>query len=160
MNIYEIKQEYLKLFQEVDEETGEIDEKKLIAIQANFEEAALNRAAWIKNLELQAESMGHALDNLKERKNKLEKKIKRQRDILLNNMQDFGRNEIAGICFDIKLKMNRASTTIFDESLLEEKYFRERISRAPNLEMIKKDIENGIDVPGAVIENKLSLQIK
>ena len=80
MNLYEINNEILSL---VDEETGEIlDFERFEQLNMEKDKKTENIALWIKNLNADSDMLKKEIDNLKDRKNRAERKEEQLRKYL------------------------------------------------------------------------------
>lgn len=80
MNLYEINNEILSL---VDEETGEIlDFERFDQLNMEKDKKTENIALWIKNLNADSDMLKKEIDNLKDRKNRAERKEEQLRKYL------------------------------------------------------------------------------
>jgi hypothetical protein len=164
MNLYQIAEEYNSLFNDLyDPESGEIQETALIKldeIKVSLEEKAINIALFMQNLDAEQKAIENAMASMKDRANKLEKKREWLHGYLKFNMEQAGHLEISCPYFSIKVKSNPYSTEILDEALIPDKYKVTKEVVSVNKTMIKQDIQNGLDVPGARIKKDTKLTIK
>ena len=145
---------------EIDPETGELmNADKLDALSAAFEEKAEATALYIKNLSALAGNLKAEEDILSERRKSVEKRINRMKDALARSMFTVGRNKIetakAKICF-------RKSTQvqIEDEAILPDKFLTTITTTKPDKTAIKKALQSGNTVAGAILVENQNIQIK
>lgn len=158
MNLYNIKQEYLAIAQELIE--GELTpelEQSLIITEANLQEKAINYGYVIKNFESEV----YIIDEEIKRLNALKKARVNAVDKLKTNISDamqlFGILEVKAPTF----KMNfRKSESVEIYECLSQEYITEKISYQPDKIAIKNAIKEGKTVNGAGIIINYNLQIK
>lgn len=151
-----------RMFEEVDEETGEVkaeNVKKLKDLQEAREQKLDNLGALIKNLSSDVEAMKaekDALDKrIKTKQNKIDwLKSYVSSDLLSNNQKKF---ESARVVFSF-----RKSTTVSipDETKIPKKYFIKKIETVLDKAGISKLLKEGHTIRGAELIEKQNLQIK
>ncbi len=64
--------------------------------------------------------------------------------------------------FEIKIYQNRPSLDILDDSIIPDHYWRktEKVEVSIDKELVKKDIANGVRVPGCALVTKPRVDIK
>ena len=162
MKLYEISNEFQKvvdLIEKCDEMSPELIEQ-LNAVSEDASAKVINVAAYIKNLEVEAESMQTYLNNMRARQDKVEKRIESLKDYLRYNMDLLKLQKVESPEFDVQLRANQYSLDLFDQALVPKEYIRVKetvtISRAD----IIKDLKVGCDVPGARFVTTKSVLIK
>ena len=152
-NLYEIQKELLEC---VDQETGEIiDIEKLEALELEKDKKIENIALFIKNLKADKEAYKKEKQLFAEKEKTTENKIAS----LTSYLSDFLKGE--------KFKSTRVtisyrkseSVAIDDIGEVDKQYLKEVEPQADKT-MIKAALKEGIEVPGAHIEKKESIQIK
>ena len=152
-NLYEIQKELLEC---VDQETGEIiDIEKLEALELEKNKKIENIALFIKNLKADKEAYKKEKQLFAEKEKTTENKIAS----LTSYLSDFLKGE--------KFKSTRVtisyrkseSVAIDDIGEVDKQYLKEVEPQADKT-MIKAALKEGIEVPGAHIEKKESIQIK
>lgn len=158
MNLYNIKQEYLAIAQELAE--GELTpelEQSLIITEANLQEKAINYGYVIKNFESEVDIIDEEIKRL----NALKKARVNAVDKLKNNISDamqlFGILEVKAPTF--KMNFRKSESVEIYEGLSQE-YITEKISYQPDKIAIKNAIKEGKTVNGAGIIINYNLQIK
>lgn len=163
MKLYEIANEFQEIFNSINE-NGEIDDKalsKLNEMQMAMEDKAIALSLYIKNIDAESVAIESALSAMKDRKQKLDKKMMQLENYLQSNMERCGILQIqSSPYFTIKLKKNPVSVDVFDEESLPSEYIRKRLVVSFDRTKIKTDIENGVVVPGASLKQNMRLEIK
>lgn len=166
MRLYELSNEYQRLLDAVSQcsDMGEIDAPSLELlneIEDEFSNKAIAISSYIGNLKAEWQAVTDAAKAMQARAKSLSAKMASLESYLETNMTATGITEItASPYFTIKLKKCPASVNITDESLLPIEYMTPKTTMAPNKTKIAADIKAGDIVPGAVLVNKLRVEIK
>ena len=140
----------------VDSESGEIiDEEKLNALLMERNSKLESVALWIKNLESDAVAIKAERDALDKRMKSTENKTKSLREWLKNALecQSF---ETARV----RVSFRKSETTEIDESLLDRKWCKEKITYTPDKTVIRNAIRAGQTITGAKLVEKENIQIQ
>ena len=165
-NIYNLTNEYndlyLRLFESVNEETGEFDEELINALTIKKEE--LNHkteslACIVKETETREDQIDKEIKRLQALKKRYGLVRKRIEDSILTSLISLGENKVEGLKATISFRKS-CQTIIEDEELLPDEYKKVKITFEPKKTEIKKAIEQGINVPGARLEIIQNLQVK
>ena len=147
----------------LDEETGEIDEKKVAeridALNIAFDDKVDSIACYIKDLSRLLEGIKAEKNALSERQKKVENKIERLKDYITNALVLNGKKKVVTARNEITYATSHP-LTIYNEALLPLEYWRKVEDIKPDKELIKQAIKDGISVDGARIDDKLNLRIK
>ena len=152
MTLYEIEEAITNC---VDLETGEIiDEQALAGLQMARDEKVENIALWIKDLKAEAEALKAEKLALAHRQQVAENKAESLKNYLTAylNGEKFKTAKVA-----ISYRSSK-SVNIYDEELIPKDFitYEPKYNKAD----IKKAIDDGIDISGAEIIEKTSIQIK
>lgn len=153
MNLYEIDNAITAC---VDEETGEIiDLEKLNELLMERDTKIEKVALWIKNLDALASSIKSERDALDKRMKLTENKAKSLREWLKHALecQPF---ETARV----RVSFRKSESTEIDESVLDRKWCKEKITYTPDKTAIKNAIKAGQTVEGARLVVNQNIQIK
>ncbi len=153
MNLYEIDSAITSC---VDEETGEIiDFEKLSELLMERDMKIEKVALWIKNLDANAAAIKSERDTLDKRMKSAESKAKSLREWLKNALEckPF---ETA----KVRVSFRKSEQTEVDESVLDRKWCREKVTYTPDKTAIKNAIKSGQTVDGARIVVNQNIQIK
>lgn len=153
MNLYEIDGEITAC---IDEETGEIiDFERLSELTVERNSKLEGVALWIKNLESDATAIKAERDTLDKRMKSTENKAKSLREWL--------RGVLDGQKFEtpkVRVSFRKSESTEIDESVLDKKWCKEKVTYTPDKTAIKNAIKAGQTVAGAKIIVNQNIQIK
>lgn len=159
MNIFEIKEEIRKIFEEAtDPETGEISEEafeNLEALQMARDEKIDNVACWYKNLVAEAEAIKAEEKKLKQRREVIERDAQRKKDYLAYALdgEKFSSPRVA-------ISFRRSKKCIVEHpEWLDEKYLK-YAAPTPNKEAITEALNKGEMIAGCRMEENLNVMIK
>ncbi|MCM1220470.1 MAG: siphovirus Gp157 family protein [Lachnospiraceae bacterium] len=153
MNLYEIDTAITAC---VDEETGEIiDLERLNELLMERDTKIEKVALWIKNLDSDAAAIKAERDALDKRMKSAENRAKSLREWLKNALecQPF---ETARV----RVSFRKSEQTEVDESVLDRKWCKEKVTYTPDKTAIKNAIKAGQTVDGARIVINQNIQIK
>lgn len=163
-SLYEISKEYrqalLALAELEDIDEGVINDT-LEGLEGIFENKAVNVAAYMLNLDAEAEQIKQAEDKMKARRKAVEARAQAMREYLLRNMQACGITEIKAVdcSFRARLMAGRESVRIDDESLIPEDLKRTKVIVEPDKTAILKRCKAGEEIPGASVVRNPTLKI-
>lgn len=151
-----------RMFEEVDEETGEVKAEnvsKLKELQEAREQKLDNLGAFIKNLTSDVDAMKAEKDILDKRIKTKQKKIEWLKsyvasDLIANNQAKF---ESSRVVFSFR---KSTSVSIPDETKIPKKYFKKVTTEKLDREGIGKLLKEGHTIRGAELIEKQNLQIK
>lgn len=162
MNIYEVKQHYLELFRLLDD--PETDQESLQAAlndqKSNFDEYAKNKAAYIKNMYLTAESLKKAEKELYDRRKDIENSIEKSEKSLLKDMNELNIKNVDHDLFNIKIRECPVSLVYDNESSIPEIYFDTKTIASLNKNKVKDALSKGIIIEGCSLINRKTLVLK
>ena len=161
-SLYEITGEYLRVLDslEIDEETGEIlNADELDSIAGAFEEKTENLACYIKNCDAFIANLKAEDTNLARRRKSAEKKVEYLKGVLTACMDAAGRNLLETARVRLSFRKSVA-VSIEDEAILPDKFVIVTSQARADKVAIKKAIQSGQEVAGAVLVENRSLQIK
>lgn len=151
-----------RMFDEVDEETGEVKSdlvEKLNELQEARDKKLDNIGAFIKNLSAEVTAMKTEKDILEKRIKAKQKRIDWLKgyvasDLLSNNQTKF---ESARVIFSFRKSVK---VSIPDETKIPKKYFIKKTEMKLDVEGIGKLLKEGQTIRGASLVEKQNLQIK
>lgn len=166
MTLYEIEQAIRDavdaMLDSVDEETGEVDVELANAInglQLERAEKLENIGCYIKNLEAEIEAIKAEKDKLMERAKAKEKKVERLKDYVAVNL--INNNELKFDSPRVSYSFRKSEQVdVRDESKIPSDYMVTKTKIEPDKTAIKKAIKEGIAIDGAILIQKMNLQIK
>lgn len=162
--MYQLTQRFLQardFLESSDDFDDETIKNTLDGIQMPIEEKALDMAAHIKNLGLIEESVLMAIDDLKFRLNRVRKYKEKYTNYLIRDLSDQGLERVDGTLFDVQLVRNPGRLNIFDETLIDEKfYITPEPVRYADRKTIKELLKKGVEVSGAELIKDFRLKIE
>ena len=160
MNLYQIDREIEEVLMNlVDDETGEVDEEKLEQLnQLNVDrkEKIENCVLFAKSLRADGDAIMNESNALKERASR--KFNKAERILQYVDMSLNGEKFETERCL-VTYRPSQA-VEILNEDALEDRFFRVKTDRKPDKTSIKKALKAGEVVTGAVLVDKLNMQVK
>ena len=165
-NLYQLTNEvenlYTLLEQGTDLETGEIDEEIMNALTCKEEEFN-NKAVAVATVWRRYDMNINLVEQEIQRLTAIKNKAKAIQDRLENSLTTaclrLGREKIEGISANISFRKS-TKTIVENEEALPDEFFKVTITKKPDLARIKKAIEQGYEVPGAVLKTNNNIQIK
>lgn len=160
MKLYELTQNYLNLLEllENPDVPKEVVEAALEEVEGSFDDKAENIVKLIKSIEADVKGYKEEETRLSTRRKTSENKVKGLKDYLEGSMIALDKKDIKGKIFTLAIKKNPPSIIIDDFNILPMEY--KKIEEKEDKKKIKESIDNGIEVPGARIEQKESLRIR
>lgn len=147
----------------IDEETGEIDEKRanefLERLQLERKDKIENIAVFIKEIDADAQALKAEEKKLKERREAKERKAERLKDyvknsLLLNGDLKFETPRVA-------LSFRKSEVVVVDDiSKLNDEYITIKTEQSANKTALKQALKLGEIIDGVRLEEKHNLQIK
>ena len=129
----------------------------------DLEDKVTNTAKVIQNMRAEAKAIREATMSMLARAEATDKRADALATYLLSNMQLADMQKVKSPWFVVSLKTSKR-TIIDDESLIPDDYLREipavAASTAPDKALIKSAMQDGFVVPGAHIEQHVTVSIK
>lgn len=163
-SLYEISKDYqqaLLALADMEDIDESVINDTLEGLEGVFENKAVNVAAYMLNLDAEAELVKQAEDRMKARRKAIETRAQALRDYLLRNMQACGITEIKALdgSFRARLMAGRESVQVEDSNLVPYSCMRTKTITEPDKTEIAKKLKAGEDVPGCKLERKPQLKI-
>lgn len=161
-SLYEISKDYLTVLDnlEIDEETGEIiNSDTLDAVSEELEAKAESVACYIKDLKAYAEAVKAEGEALAKRRKAAENKAESLKRYLASCLDMAGKEKLETSKCRIGFRKT-SIVNILDETKIPAVYMVEKVTYTPSKVDISEAIKEGIEVPGACLEEKRSIQIK
>lgn len=158
----EYQELYNKLWESIDEETGEVDMAISNALEAKgqqFLEKAVAVATVYRKFDSEIALYEAEIKRLTECKKRLENCRDRLKDNLANACQSVGVEKIDGVYAKISFRTSE-SVEIDDIDLIPEEYLVIKSEVKPDKTAIKNAIKSGRDIRGVHIEKTQNIQIK
>lgn len=153
LSLYAIAEEHRALIDQLDQ--MDIDEQtKLDTLEGErglIESKSIAVAAFIRNIEAEAEAYDNHAVEMAGRAKSLNKKVDSLKKYLLDNMQRCGITEIKGGAIAIKLQKNPASVDVFEVDLVPSEFRAPPpppFVPAPDKRAIVTALKAGQEVPG------------
>jgi len=166
MKLYEIASTYrqaLDFFADHEMDiSAESVKDTLETIEGNFEQKAVNVAAFARQMEAEAEAIKHAEEGMAKRRKALENRAKWLRDYVKQEMEIMGMKKISfSPWFVLSVQKNPDSLDIYDEDVLPTQYVETKqvIETVIDKAAIKATLAAGDNVPGARLTNGTRLVI-
>ena len=134
--------------------------QKMVQQEGNWDAKAINVAKYLRHLESDAEQINAEIERLTKKKKSLNSAYANLHDLLLYQMQHFGKTEIKNPVLSIKVRDNPMSVVVQDEDAVPSEYKREKITITVDKTGIKKAFKDGVKVQGVEIVNSQRLEIK
>ena len=160
--LYEINREIVEVIANaVDPETGEItgDLSSLETLEMARDEKIENTGLYIKNLAADIEQLKNEENALKQRRQIKEHRIDRLKQYVSYSLQNAGHKKFETPRLSLSFRKTTA-VDIDDMDKLPEEYRRTKTEIRADKTAISKAIKNGVEVDGARLVERLSLQIK
>lgn len=161
-SLYEISANFLSALEsmEVDPDTGELlNADQFEAVSAAFDEKAEATALYIKNLNVFISGAKAEEAALAERRKAAENRVERLKGFLASAMLTTGRDKVETAKTKISFRKS-TQVQIDDEGALPVDFVTTTITTKPDKTAIKKAIQAGQAVAGAVLVENRNLQIK
>lgn len=158
MNLYDLVGNYKKVYEmDLDDETWQ---DTLESIDSAIEQKADGVMYVIRNLEVDVIGLKDEEKRLKSKREVAERKIKRLKQYLQENMEAVGKTNFKTQLFAYNIQNNPASLKLTDEKLIPEKYYTVETSRKYDNKAIKNDLKAGKVINGAELRTSQSLRIR
>lgn len=161
MKLYEISNEYQSILNNMyDPETGEVNKEsmsKLNEITESLDKKCVAVACYIENIKAECQAISDAKKRMSERESKFKRKLQNMKEYLLYNMEKSDIKKVSCSYFDISVHKNPDSVEIYDESIIPLDYDKVEIKK--DIDKMRKDLRNGIEIPGARLIQRKSVQI-
>lgn len=162
--LYELNKaifEVLEYDMSVDEETGEIlwDESTLDNLIEELDTKRENVGLYIKNLSADVDMLKAEEKNLKERRQIKERKVERLKDYLTRSMELTGDKLLETP--RVKLSFRKSKSVVVDDiKKLPPEYIKEKVELSADKTALKKVLQAGVKIEGAILTENNNLQIK
>lgn len=164
MKLYDITTQYteaLTFFGDLDN-TLSLDTAldTLDAIDGDFEQKAINVAAYARQLEAEADAIKTVIEGMEKRRKALEKRAEWLKDYTRHCMETLGKTKIKHAWFNLSIQKNPPSVEVYDETVLPFEYIAEIVTTKIDKAAIKAALLEGASVTGAKLSNGTRLVIK
>ena len=169
MSLYDIDRKIAELLENgyneecIDAETGEFLEDKVEELLAQYEcdraTKIENIVLYIKNLNAEAEAIKQEEKNLENRRKQKEKRVESLKGWLTNSLIRNDETKFESPKCSLSFRKS-VKVIIADEKSLPVGYLKQKVEYSADKTKIKKDLQNGIEIMGARLEENQNLQIK
>ncbi len=164
LNLYSIEQEFVQLAERIIEAGGEVDEQIETALAINKENLEVKSAKYcyvVKDWQNDIKNIDAEIERLTSLKNNREKAIENLKDKVKNAMLLYGIKSIKSQNISLNLTPSKA-VIIEDADEIPAKYIKKttKVTETISKTDIKKDLEAGLEVAGARLQENNNLQIK
>lgn len=163
MNLYEITSKYMDVLTnlQIDEETGEvINAHEIDDALRDFDGAMEPAACAYKNYLAEAEAMKREEEALRKRRQTQERRAEAIKNAMYNAMVVTGRDKYTSSKVSVNVRKNPISVLITPGTVLPGEYIKTKVIEEPDKKALKVAIENGANIEGVTLEQKLRLDIK
>ncbi len=163
MNLYEIANNYLSAFQQIEQAESEAEEKEAMSELLKSEDDLTNKienfVRFLKNTEAEAEKFKAEEKRIAEKRKSLENKAKNGKAFLKDTLEYFGLDTVQTDLFKVSIQNSQYSLIVDDESMIPKEYFKQN----PVLDKKRlKDemLETGELIEGVHLEKGTHLRIR
>ncbi|MGL4949770.1 MAG: siphovirus Gp157 family protein [Anaeroplasmataceae bacterium] len=159
--LWEVKNDIVQLDSIFAEE--DIDEEMYQQIRQNMidevENGSSDLLVYSSTLSAKIEECKQHIKRLTEYKKHIERKEERLNNFLVDVMDTVGTTKLDTQIGEITMRKSKFVDIVSPE-MIPDKYLKEKIEYSFDKKLIKADIADGIDVPGAIIAEKKNIGIK
>ncbi len=162
MKLYEIAKDIEAAFSDIEDSGAEISDSlrtKLDALKDNLDVKADNIVRVVQSLEARAEGFKAEQERLAKKRKSAESKIEWLKTYIADCMQLMGTRKLETELFTLSLR-NSERVEVPDPEMLPEQYKRTKVTVEPDKTLIKSDLKCGATIPGVVVLENVTLQIK
>jgi hypothetical protein len=164
MKLYEIERNYIDALDVFTDPDNEIDPQTatdtLEALEGEFETKAVNVAAFLRQMEAEAEAIKAAEEKMAKRRKALENRARWLRDYLKTGMEVVGMKKIPSPWFVLSIQKNPPAVDVFDPRAVPAE-FQEAVTEIKiNRAAIKEALAAGREIPGVRMINGTRLSIR
>lgn len=160
---YELK-EINNIANFLDSENNELDEKTINdtkeSIELLLEEKSNQLELILKDLESKEEKCKEIADFYAKKAKQANEKRKALKELIITTMKGLGAKRLETETGTFTIKNNAPSLKIDNEDLIPQKFVSYMQTRKIEKNEIKKEIKNGVEIPGVHLEMTQSLLIK
>ncbi|CAK0776805.1 Virus Gp157 [Gammaproteobacteria bacterium] len=130
------------------------------ALEGDFDQKAVNIAAFARQMEIEAEAIKAAEDAMDKRRRALENRAKWLREYVKYGMESIGRKKVTSAWFVLSIQKNPASLDVFDGDMIPAEYLHEVTEVRMDRAAIKNALAAGLNIPGAKLIQGTRLVIR
>lgn len=164
ITLYELSNDYRQALDALTDPENDLPAEviadTLEGLQGSLEDKAINVAKFFRNLEAMAGAIKEAEDRMARRRRAIEARVKGLKDYLKQNMDACGIEKIESPWFVLAIQKNPAAVDVFDESAVPAEFKEEVVTVKLDKTGIKRALEAGVSVPGAVLTRGTRLAVR
>ncbi len=164
LSLYELSQDYRQALETLTDPENDLPAEviadTLEGLQGTLEDKAIAVAQFFKNLEATAVAIRDAEQRMSQRRKAIENRVASMKIYLKESMESCGISKIESPWFALSIAKNPAAVDVFDEAAVPAEYKEEIVTVKINKTGIKRAIESGAEVPGAVLTRGTRLAIR
>lgn len=159
-NLYDLTGNYLDVYQQIASgEDSQVYKDTLLSIDDAIESKADGYSAVIRTLEADNEAIAKEIKRLQDRKKANATGIENMKGHLKFCMEQTGKLAFRTATNSFGIQSNPPKMEIADENHIPEKYFIEQEPQL-NKQILKQDIQNGLEIDGVELVQTKSLRIR
>jgi hypothetical protein len=121
--------------------------------ETSFNETVIALARRAREAEAFSLALQTIIDDNKARKERFERRAEVIRRAIANAMLDVGLRQVPAPDMTVSARIGASKVNVVSEELLPAEFWREIVTREPNKTKIKASLDEGRQVPGAVLSN-------
>lgn len=134
--------------------------EKMVAQEENWDAKAIRVAKYLNQLSADEKQIDAEIERLTKRKKSLSNTYSGLHDLLMWQMQNFGKEEIKDATISIKVRENPISVVIKDENLVPAQFKTEKTTITVNKNALKLAHKDGAEFDGVEFVRNKKLAIK
>ena len=156
MSLFELSRDFDRLLSSENDESDDDFFEALSMAEAAFKDKVIDCVKYVKNLEMQSDTIKQAMDAMQKRKQAMDKRVDGIKEYVLQNMELTALKTVECEYFKVSVKKNPPSVFIFDESQIPAHF----ISTKQVVSIDKTAIKQAGGCDGVSIIQKQSLSIR
>lgn len=144
----------------IEGELSEELENALVINQTELQDKAINYGYAIKSIEFDVDDIDSEIKRLQGLKTSRVNAIERMKSTVLEAMQIYGIEKVTSPTLNLSVRNNPESVDLVNEYQIPDCYKKEKVTVSIDKTAIKKDIQDGKEVPGAILKRSTRLEIK
>ena len=164
LTLYEISQDYLQALDLFTDPEADIPLEAamdtLEGLEGQLQEKAVNVAKFMQNLDTTAKAIKEAEQQMARRRKAIENRAQWIRTYLKSNMEAAGISRIESPWFRLAIQKNPAAVEILDEAALPDEFKSEVVTVKIDKTALKQVMQDGVNVPGAMLSQGTRLAIR
>lgn len=134
--------------------------KQMVSQESNWDAKAVNVAKYLQYAKQQQEIVKAEIDRLTKKSKQMQSQHDNLHDLLLFQMQSFGKKEIKDPILSIKVQDNPPSVVVENEDVIPEAYKKSKTVVSVDKTLIKNALKAGEEIEGVNLVNSQRLEFK